>query len=168
MTGNVGRMLQTVVCLGVGCLGVLRLSPLWAQEPKLRYTLKGHTGIVICVAFSPDGKMLASGNQDHTIKLWDVATGKPLGMPLKHPGWWVRAVAFSPDGQRVATAGEHKVSRIWAVPVPVAGEVERLQLWVQVLTGLELDADGAVGALDAERWQERRKHLEELGGPPLR
>jgi WD40 repeat protein len=41
-------------------------------------TLKGHTGFVFSVAYSPDGKTLASGSYDKTIKLWDVATGKEL------------------------------------------------------------------------------------------
>jgi hypothetical protein len=47
----------------------------------------------------------------------------------------------------------------------VEGEVERLVLWVQVLTRLELDRGGAVHRLDDATWQERRR-LGELGGPP--
>src|SRR6266511_3869893 len=53
-------MPQTVVCLGVGCLGLLLLSPLLAQKPRLRESLEGHTGFVICMVYSPDGKTLAS------------------------------------------------------------------------------------------------------------
>jgi WD40 repeat protein len=64
-----------LVLLGTGCLGLLPLS-LSAQEPKLRATFKGHTFVVSSLAFSPDGKTLASGSNDRTIKLWAVETGK--------------------------------------------------------------------------------------------
>jgi hypothetical protein len=47
------------------------------------------------------------------------------------------------------------------------GEVDRIVLWTQVITGLELDADGLVRVLDTRTWQQRRQRLEELGGPPL-
>ncbi len=68
----------SMVWLCMACLGLL-LSPLRAEEPNLRNTLKGHTNRVTSVAYSPDGKTLASGSYDKTIKLWDVATGKQAG-----------------------------------------------------------------------------------------
>lgn len=96
--------LLRVLCLSVVCLGLIASSPLSAQEPKLRDTLKGHAQVVNSVAFSPDGKTLASGSDDKTIKLWDVATGKELVLPkpLLHPGA-VLTVAFSPDGKMLAS-----------------------------------------------------------------
>src|SRR4051794_3232059 len=100
----VGRMLGGGG-LCVACLGLLLLSPLSAQEPKLRGTLNGHTGFVICVACSPDGKMLASGSQDHTIKLWDVASGKERAT-LKGHREPVSSVAYSPDGKTLASGSE--------------------------------------------------------------
>ena len=74
MKTKVGQMLG-VVWLGVACLG-LPLSPLSAQEPKLRATLEGHKGLVFSVTYSPDGKTLASGSFDGTIKLWDMPAAK--------------------------------------------------------------------------------------------
>ena len=74
MKPKVERGRRASAWLGLACLGLL-LSPLSAQQPKLRDTLQG-PGIVICVAYSPDSKTLASGGWDQTIKLWDMATGK--------------------------------------------------------------------------------------------
>ena len=67
-------------------------------------TLEGHTDAVWCVAFAPGGKVLATGSADHTIKLWDAATGK-LRTTLKGHADEVLAVAFSPDGKILASAG---------------------------------------------------------------
>ena len=54
------------------------------------------------MAFSPDGKTLASGSMDKTIKLWDVATGKEQATLKGHTGW-VSSVAYSPDGKTLAS-----------------------------------------------------------------
>ncbi len=68
--------LLKVLCLGVVCMGLAISSLLLAQEPRLRGTLKGDKGKVLFLAFSPDGKTLASGSGDGTIKLWNLATDK--------------------------------------------------------------------------------------------
>src|SRR5262249_42012947 len=107
MKPKVGRIQEMALVLSVGCLGLLPLSPLLAQEPKLRDTLKGHTDAVWSVAFSPDGKTLALGGglagQPGEIQLWDVATGKEQATLKGHTDG-VNCVAFSPDGKTLASA----------------------------------------------------------------
>ena len=66
------------------------------------------------MAFSPDGKTLASGSSDRTIKLWDVATGKEQATLKGHTGC-VYSVAFSPDGKTLASGSEDKTIKLWDV-----------------------------------------------------
>src|SRR5436853_191312 len=113
MKTKVGRMFG-VVWLGVACLGLLP-SPLSAQEPKLRDTLKGHTTMVSSVAYSPDGKTLASGSGDKTIKLWDVATGKEQAT-LKGHTLRVNSVAYSTDGKTLASGSTDQTIKLWDMP----------------------------------------------------
>jgi WD40 repeat protein len=79
--------------------------------------LKGHTGWVQSVAFSPDGKILASGGKDGAVVLWDVAGRRMLGQPLKGHTGWVQSVAFSPDGKTLASAGFDDAVVLWDIDV---------------------------------------------------
>jgi eukaryotic-like serine/threonine-protein kinase len=131
----------------------------WSRDiPALRGILQ-HQGQVVAVAFSPDGKTVVTGSYDQTARLWEVGTGQPLGPPLPHQDA-VRAVAFSPDGKTVVTGSADKTARLWEAPPPVAGEPERIVLWIQVLTGLDLDEYGQIQVLDVQTWEERRRQLE--------
>ncbi|MGI2909791.1 WD40 repeat domain-containing protein, partial [Hassallia sp. VBCCA 56010] len=73
-----------------------------------------HSNSVRSVAFSPDGKTLASGSDDNTIKLWDVATGK-LSQTLTGHSNSVRSVAFSPDGKTLASGSDDNTIKLWDV-----------------------------------------------------
>ena len=80
------------------------------------HELSGHATDVRSVAFSPDGRIIASGSDDGTIKLWDTKTGEArarLGMHADH----ISAVRFSPDGKTLASADWAGVIRIWRTAI---------------------------------------------------
>jgi len=80
--------------------------------PRLAIQVK-HDGEVTSMAFSPDGRWLVTGSDDHTARVWDLITGRETSL-LQHDGE-IWSVDVSPDGQRVATGSNDNTVRVWDV-----------------------------------------------------
>jgi WD40 repeat protein len=93
--------------------GVDKTLKLWELVGREGSPGYGHTAAVNGVAVSPDGKLVASGSADHSVRLWEAATGKELFTFTGHADT-VTALAFTPDGKTLVSAGDDRQLKLWS------------------------------------------------------
>ncbi len=103
--------------------------------------LTGHEGWIFTIAFSPDGRLLASGGYDGMIRLWEISTGRELLAISGHTGA-VRTVAFSPDGKLLASGSDDETVAVWNVTT--GSEVLRLVDFRGKVTSVTFSPDGLI------------------------
>ncbi len=146
-------------------------------------SMANHSNDIISIAFSPDGKLLATGSRDKTLKLWNLRTGRLIrafqgkGLPegMAHEGW-VGGLAFSPDGKFLASGDVSLRSTIKLWDTKSGSEISKMLLsdenrWDQI-QGLAFSPDGEllaassirkVAIFDVNAWKEVWSLSKEVG-----
>ncbi|KAG9075154.1 hypothetical protein FS749_013197 [Ceratobasidium sp. UAMH 11750] len=87
-------------------------TAMYRRESALLRTINA-SGIVWCIAYSPDGARIVSGSYDNTIRIWDAHTGEVIGQPLQGHTGSVNSVAYSSDGARIVSGSRDETIRVW-------------------------------------------------------
>ena len=120
-------------------------------SPYLVATLEGHAEVVTSISFSPDGTLLASGSEDNTIQLWNIATRQRVST-LTGGTDMVTSISFSPDGTLLAAgAGRKAGGSIWVELWDVASRqrIAKLSYWPEAMS---FSPDGTLLAIGNTLW----------------
>ncbi|MBY0525439.1 MAG: protein kinase [Gemmataceae bacterium] len=134
------------VAVGIAPDGSVRVCSLSGPKPQPWRLLRGHQAFVVALAFSPDGKWLASGDERGAVLLWNLETAKE-GIPVATALNAIGALAFAPDGKTLAvggvdgSAGDVRLMDVTAHP-PKQRTIKWTRAHTRAVTGLAFTPDG--------------------------
>ena len=147
---------------------------LWDAKTEQRLqTFKGHSNHVRCIAYSSDGKWLATGGYDKTVRLWNVNTGKQHQILSGHADC-ATSVAFSPDGKYILSGDVRNSLRLWEAKtgklIRTLSDIRNEDTWMGFVSNVVFSPDGKLiagaGGMSSHLWDaETGEHLRVLSGP---
>jgi WD40 repeat protein len=121
---------------------------------------------VASVAISRDGDTVLTGGKDGSTRLWAAPTGIQLGPPWKDPTdhGITHTVAFGKEEKTLLAGGSGGIARLLTRPQPVADDPARIRLWIEVITGHDIDEQDRIRELTVADWTARYRRLATLAG----
>ncbi|MGF1579776.1 MAG: protein kinase [Gemmataceae bacterium] len=141
------------------------------MAPPLR-----HPSQLVASAQSPTDPILALALEDKSVRLWDLQTDQQIGPPLHHRGK-ILGLVFSPEGDRLVVTTRTGRSRTWTVPTPIRGNTSAIELWLKVVSGMQLCSEASptidvtrsqtqLEFIDLPSWNKLRRQWQQLADKP--
>ncbi|MCG5435389.1 nSTAND1 domain-containing NTPase [Micromonospora foliorum] len=118
---NAERFPELSILLSIAAIAEAPITPLIERAlmsalafSHLRRVLSGHTDTVRSIAWSPDGRLIATGSRDNSIRVWDPDSGRTIAEFTGHDAM-VEAIAWAPDSRRVASGSRDRTVKLWRV-----------------------------------------------------